>query len=61
LEWLLLGIPPHDWQKTFLLAPRGASIAVLTARHGNSASGGHCAGLSNTITLEKKALTVRVN
>ena len=28
----VLGIPPHDWQKTFLLAPRGASIAVLTAR-----------------------------
>jgi Terminase large subunit, T4likevirus-type, N-terminal len=27
-----LGITPHDWQKTFLLAPRGASIAVLTAR-----------------------------
>ena len=28
----VLGIPPHDWQKTFLLAPQGASIAVLTAR-----------------------------
>ena len=28
----VLGIPPHDWQRTFLLAPRGASIAVLTAR-----------------------------
>ena len=28
----VLGIPPHDWQKRFLLAPRGASIAVLTAR-----------------------------
>src|SRR4249920_173304 len=28
----VLGIPPHDWQKTFLRAPRGASIAVLTAR-----------------------------
>ena len=28
----VLGITPHDWQKTFLLAPRGASIAVLTAR-----------------------------
>jgi hypothetical protein len=28
----VLGIKPHDWQKTFLLAPRGASIAVLTAR-----------------------------
>jgi hypothetical protein len=28
----VLGIPPHEWQKTFLLAPRGASIAVLTAR-----------------------------
>ena len=27
-----VGIPPHDWQKTFLLAPQGASIAVLTAR-----------------------------
>ena len=29
---VVLGITPHDWQKTFLLAPRGASIAVLTAR-----------------------------
>jgi len=29
---IVLGITPHDWQKTFLLAPRGASIAVLTAR-----------------------------
>ena len=28
----VLGIPPHDWQKTFLFAPQGASIAVLTAR-----------------------------
>ena len=28
----VLGIPPHDWQKRFLLAPQGASIAVLTAR-----------------------------
>ena len=28
----VLGITPHDWQRTFLLAPRGASIAVLTAR-----------------------------
>ncbi|MGA9195462.1 MAG: terminase, partial [Pseudolabrys sp.] len=28
----VLGITPHDWQKTFLRAPRGASIAVLTAR-----------------------------
>ena len=28
----VLGITPHDWQKTFLLARRGASIAVLTAR-----------------------------
>ena len=28
----VLGITPHDWQKTFLLAPQGASIAVLTAR-----------------------------
>ena len=28
----VLGIPPHDWQRKFLLAPRGASIAVLTAR-----------------------------
>jgi hypothetical protein len=28
----VLGINPHDWQKTFLRAPRGASIAVLTAR-----------------------------
>ncbi|MGA8965356.1 MAG: terminase, partial [Pseudolabrys sp.] len=28
----VLGITPHDWQKAFLLAPRGASIAVLTAR-----------------------------
>ena len=27
-----MGINPHDWQKTFLRAPRGASIAVLTAR-----------------------------
>jgi hypothetical protein len=29
---VVLGITPHDWQKTFLLAPRGASLAVLTAR-----------------------------
>jgi hypothetical protein len=28
----VLGITPHDWQRTLLLAPRGASIAVLTAR-----------------------------
>ena len=28
----VLGIAPHDWQQRFLLAPRGASIAVLTAR-----------------------------
>jgi hypothetical protein len=28
----VLGITPHDWQRKFLLAPRGASIAVLTAR-----------------------------
>ncbi|MFZ0094071.1 MAG: terminase family protein, partial [Pseudolabrys sp.] len=28
----VLGISPHDWQKIFLRAPRGASIAVLTAR-----------------------------
>ena len=28
----VLGITPHDWQKIFLRAPRGASIAVLTAR-----------------------------
>ncbi|MFZ0620996.1 MAG: hypothetical protein WAM76_03235 [Pseudolabrys sp.] len=28
----VLGITPHDWQKTFLLAPRGASLAALTAR-----------------------------
>jgi hypothetical protein len=27
-----LGITPHAWQEKFLLAPRGASIAVLTAR-----------------------------
>src|SRR5262245_36349167 len=28
----VLGIAPHAWQQRFLLAPRGASIAVLTAR-----------------------------
>src|ERR1043165_7670634 len=28
----VLGITPHPWQETFLRAPRGASIAVLTAR-----------------------------
>ena len=28
----VLGKKPHAWQKTFLGAPRGASIAVLTAR-----------------------------
>ena len=28
----VLEITPHDWQKTFLRVPRGASIAVLTAR-----------------------------
>ena len=28
----VLGITPHDWQRKFLLASRGASIAVLTAR-----------------------------
>jgi hypothetical protein len=28
----VLGITPHDWQRKFLLAPLGASIAVLTAR-----------------------------
>ena len=28
----VLGITPHDWQEKFLRAPRGASIAVLTAR-----------------------------
>jgi hypothetical protein len=28
----VLGIKPHTWQKTLLGAPRGASIAVLTAR-----------------------------
>ena len=28
----MLEITPHDWQKTFLRVPRGASIAVLTAR-----------------------------
>ena len=27
----ILGITPHDWQRTFLRTPRGASIA-LTAR-----------------------------
>jgi hypothetical protein len=27
-----LGIDPHTWQSQFLRAPRGASIAVLTAR-----------------------------
>jgi hypothetical protein len=28
----VLGFKPHEWQETFLRAPRGASIAVLTAR-----------------------------
>ena len=28
----VLGITPHDWQRKFMGAPRGASIAVLTAR-----------------------------
>jgi hypothetical protein len=28
----VLGMRPHAWQETFLSAPRGASIAVLTAR-----------------------------
>ena len=28
----VLGVEPADWQKKFLRAPRGASIAVLTAR-----------------------------
>ena len=28
----VLGITPHDWQRKFLRAPRGASVAVLTAR-----------------------------
>ncbi len=28
----VLAIKPHDWQQKFLLAPRGASIIVLTAR-----------------------------
>ena len=28
----VLGTAPHDWQQRFLLAPHGASIAVLTAR-----------------------------
>ena len=28
----VLGITPHAWQEKFLRAPRGASIAVLTAR-----------------------------
>lgn len=27
-----LGIKPHEWQQTFLRSPRGASIAVRTAR-----------------------------
>jgi hypothetical protein len=27
-----LGVQPHKWQSDFLRAPRGASIAVLTAR-----------------------------
>ncbi|HET7190531.1 MAG TPA: terminase family protein [Pseudolabrys sp.] len=28
----VLAIKPHDWQRKFLQAPRGASIVVLTAR-----------------------------
>jgi hypothetical protein len=28
----VLAIEPADWQRQFLLAPRGASIIVLTAR-----------------------------
>jgi hypothetical protein len=28
----VLGFKPHEWQETFLRTPRGASIAVLTAR-----------------------------
>ena len=28
----VLGVTPHEWQKTFLRTPRGASVVVLTAR-----------------------------
>lgn len=28
----VLGIKPHNWQKTFLRAPRGSSVCVLSAR-----------------------------
>ena len=39
----VLGITPRPWQQTFLRTPRGASIAVLTARQVGKTTAAACA------------------
>ena len=53
----VLGIPPHDWQKTFLLAPRGASIAVLTARQVGKTTAA-AVGMAHSAVLMPGSLSV---
>jgi hypothetical protein len=52
-----LGINPHDWQKTFLRAPRGASIAVLTARQVGKTTVAACA-MAHTALFKPGSLSV---
>ena len=53
----VLGITPHDWQRTFLLAPRGASIAVLTARQVGKTTAA-AAGMAHSAVFMPGSLSV---
>jgi terminase large subunit-like protein len=53
----VLGITPHNWQKTFLRTPRGASIAVLTARQVGKTTAA-AAGMAHSAVFMPGSLSV---
>ena len=52
-----LGVEPAEWQKTFLRAPRGASIIVLTARQVGKTTGAAWA-IAHAMLNQPKSLSV---
>jgi hypothetical protein len=53
----VLGIPPHEWQETFLRTERGVSIVVLTARQVGKTTAAAC-GMAHSALFMPGSLSV---
>src|SRR5450759_1336431 len=53
----VLGIPPHEWQETFLRTERGASVVVLTARQVGKTTAAAC-GMAHSALFIPGSLSV---